>query len=222
MRRENVMVWGLTPFSPGDLRGCLELLVKELQELWMGVKIGAHDVRAALICVANDTPAARKVSAFLGVGASAGCHRCEKYFLRIDGTSAASYTDFSPSPKRTAESVARHAAAYKAFATKDQAEGHAQLTGVRYTPLLALPYFQPALMTIVDAMHSLFLGVAKNLIATWRSMPLRSKPLSHNHNEFADSAPQPFRFIRPPFPSVPCPRVDGLPGTTRPCCSACF
>ena len=34
-------------------------------------------------------------------------------------------------------------------------------TGVRYTILLELPYFDPARMCIIDPMHNLFLGTAK-------------------------------------------------------------
>ena len=39
--------------------------------------------------------------------------------------------------------------------------------GVRYSTLLALPYFDPVRFTAIDAMHNLFLGTAKHCFGLW-------------------------------------------------------
>ena len=39
--------------------------------------------------------------------------------------------------------------------------------GVRYLILLALPYFDTVLFTVVDVMHNLFLGTVKRLFQLW-------------------------------------------------------
>ena len=61
-------------------------LVEELQNLWDGVEMSIHSfdetktVRCALLCVACDIPAVRKVCGFLGYSATLGCSRYLKKF----------------------------------------------------------------------------------------------------------------------------------------------
>ena len=72
-----------------ELNSYLEPLVEELSNLWIDIKCIANinkqdvtvTVRAALLCVACDLPAARKVFGFLGHNAALGCSRCLKSFL---------------------------------------------------------------------------------------------------------------------------------------------
>ena len=40
-------------------------------------------------------------------------------------------------------------------------------TGIRYSALVELPYFDPIRFTIVDPMHNLFLGTAKRIMKIW-------------------------------------------------------
>ena len=81
-KRENVIYfhhWNLslqhTFLSP---------IVKELQELWQGVRFCTSEspsykvlIRGALICAACDIPAARKLCGFKGHN---GCSKCSKHF----------------------------------------------------------------------------------------------------------------------------------------------
>ncbi len=39
--------------------------------------------------------------------------------------------------------------------------------GVRYSILLALPYFDPIKFTVIDPMHNLFLGTGKHVFKVW-------------------------------------------------------
>ena len=62
----------------------LKPLVKELQDLWKGVEMCVNDdgrmltlaVKGALMCVACDLQAGRKICGFLGTSAALGCSRC--------------------------------------------------------------------------------------------------------------------------------------------------
>ena len=47
--------------------------------------------------------------------------------------------------------------------------------GVRYSVLLALPYFSAVRFTVVDVMHNLFLGTAKRMFQLWVSNDLLNK-----------------------------------------------
>ena len=39
--------------------------------------------------------------------------------------------------------------------------------GVRYSILVALPYFDPIRFTVVDPMHNLYLGTGKHMFKVW-------------------------------------------------------
>ena len=80
-KRENVMLIGLIEGEPKhDLNSILKPAVDELLQLWKGIWISMKFVRVALICVACDIPAARKIAGFMGHNATRGCSRCLKHF----------------------------------------------------------------------------------------------------------------------------------------------
>ena len=64
----------------------LHPLVQELLKFWEGVNINivasckSVKVRCALLCVACDIPASRKVCGFLSHSANYGCSKCLKNF----------------------------------------------------------------------------------------------------------------------------------------------
>ena len=84
---ENTILVGVIPGPrepPKTMNSYLTPLVRELKQLWSGVLITNSlglpiMVRAALICVACDIPASRKVSGFLSHSAYHGCSRCLKH-----------------------------------------------------------------------------------------------------------------------------------------------
>ena len=51
--------------------------------------------------------------------------------------------------------------------------------GLRYSILLALPYFDPVRFCIIDAMHNLFLGTGKHAFAVWLESGVLSKESLH-------------------------------------------
>lgn len=48
-------------------------------------------------------------------------------------------------------------------------------TGIKYSILTELPYFNPIQFTIVDPMHNLFLGTAKHMMKIWMERNLITK-----------------------------------------------
>jgi hypothetical protein len=60
----------------------LDPLVQEIIELDKGLNITNIKVRARLLCVACDVPAARKIGGFLSFSACYGCSKCLKLFPR--------------------------------------------------------------------------------------------------------------------------------------------
>ena len=76
------------PTEPkNNINSYLKPLVDDLNELWSGVLLETNGnmMRAALIAVSCDLPAARKVSQFLGHKANKGCSRCEFEAQRENG-----------------------------------------------------------------------------------------------------------------------------------------
>ena len=87
-KRENILIIGLLPGPsepPLTINTYLSPLVSELLTLWRGHTFKTPDnnpvlVRCALLCVACDLPAGRKVCGFLSYNANLGCTRCYHNF----------------------------------------------------------------------------------------------------------------------------------------------
>lgn len=153
-----------------DINSYLNPMVKELLSLWDGEHFQVHSfsdkqlVRGALICIACDLPAARKVAGFLSHSAAYGCSKCMKKFPGGFGSK-----DYSGFERNTwpARSNITHRAAIEIINNKpnktqrNQAESE---YGCRYSALLKLGYFDPVRMVVVDPMHNLFLGSAKHVM----------------------------------------------------------
>ena len=86
--QENIIICGLIP-GPKEpsynINSFIEPIVTGLQHWWRVTEStlphGKIKIRAALICVACDSPATRKVGGFLSHTAKKGCFRCHKTFL---------------------------------------------------------------------------------------------------------------------------------------------
>lgn len=183
---ENIIIVGIIPgpHEPSKhINSYLTPLVEELRDLWSGVvlRVGESEqciiIRAALICVACDIPASRKVCGFLGHQAFRGCSKCLKGFPVDSFGEKADYSGFDRDnwPLRDPNTHRQHAFSHKAARTaSDQAELERE-HGVRYSVLLQLPYFDPVRMCIIDPMHNLLLGTAKHMVSIWRDKDILSK-----------------------------------------------
>ena len=111
-KQENVLLFGLIPGAKEPkyhLNSMLNPLVQELLRFWEGIDIYVHSsqisvkVRCALLCVACDIPASKKVCGFLGHAANYGCSKCLKQFPGDIGEKDYSGFIRSSWPKRTLE-----------------------------------------------------------------------------------------------------------------------
>uniref|UniRef100_A0A1X7T8B4 Uncharacterized protein n=1 Tax=Amphimedon queenslandica TaxID=400682 RepID=A0A1X7T8B4_AMPQE len=82
-----------------NINSFLKPIVNDLLKLWTGVCLKAPNcttaiVRAALICVGCDVPAARKACGFFGHRATMGCSRCLLVFPTEKFGEKADYYNF--------------------------------------------------------------------------------------------------------------------------------
>ena len=144
--------------------------VKELKTLWQGVSFRVPGdtgeqtrmFRGALIGVACDIPATRKLCGFLGHSANLGCSKCLVEFS--EGFNLKNYSNFNKHTWKLRSEPEHRSDVEKTIAAKNKTE-MARLEskyGCRYTKLLDLPYFDPVRMHLIDPMHNLYLGTAKH------------------------------------------------------------
>ena len=89
-KEENVILVGIIPVpsEPSlNINSYLSPLVDKFLLLWDGVRIRHHDspaipelFKGALLCVACDIPASRKLCGFTGCQFKMGCNKCYKEF----------------------------------------------------------------------------------------------------------------------------------------------
>lgn len=95
-KQENTILLGLIPGPcepKHDINSFLDPFVEELLKFWNGIDMsvfgnGTKKIGCALLCVACDLPAGRKVCGFLGRNARLGCTRCYKEFSGTVGSMA--------------------------------------------------------------------------------------------------------------------------------------
>ena len=134
----------------------LQPLIDDLTRLWTGLPLiqgSSQLVKAALVAVAADLPAVRKVTQFLGHKANLGCARCKFRAEREPGTVGAtgkmSYYTSTTSESRNHEEVAEQAEEFKNAVSRTDAAAIATRNGVRYSELVRLPYFDMIRMVSV-------------------------------------------------------------------------
>ena len=122
------------------------------------------NIRAALILVSCDIPAARKICGH--VSALVSCHRCEKkanYENRQHNF--AGMEDMNDwFIHRNSYTYRQNAYAWRRCNSDASQKRFVKQTGVRWTELLRLPYFDPIRSTMIDPMHCLFLGIARWIV----------------------------------------------------------
>ena len=156
-----------------DVNQYLRPLVKELLELYSGVKMAVHEkqelqvVRCALIGVPCDMPAGRKACGFLSHSALLGCTKCLKVFPGSVGNK--DYSGFDREKWKARTNADHRSKISQIQGAKSATERNTLESkfGCRYSVLLQLPYFDPTHMLIIDPMHNLFLGTAKRMKTIW-------------------------------------------------------
>lgn len=195
--RQYVLLAGVIPgpHEPKrDINSFLEPLVEELKLLWSGqhMNIGSlHEqqlVRCALICVACDLPAGKKVAGFLGHTANLGCSKCLKVFPGGVGNKDYSGFDRAMWPPRTNSNHRSATMRTKHCPNKTQRQKLESELGCRYSLLLELEYFDPVRMVVIDPMHNIFLGSAKYVMKRlWIDKGILSQAQLLEMQQFVDN-----------------------------------
>src|SRR6202789_3244416 len=166
---ENMFLSGIIP-GPKEppltaLNPYLKPLVDDLIDFWeTGVKFSQTSnykagrlVRCALLLLVCDLPGARKTAGF---ASSAHEHFCSVCHC-TRSQHGYGHLDYHMWRKRTNSECRSFASR---FETAQDEETRAQLfkqSGIRWSELLRLPYFDIVQCVVVDAMHNLFLGLIK-------------------------------------------------------------
>ncbi|GET55402.1 hypothetical protein GLOIN_2v1786147 [Rhizophagus irregularis DAOM 181602=DAOM 197198] len=174
-KRNNILILGLLPgpdeVSLHKINHYLAPIIDELKSLWEGVTLNktyecqeGKRIRAALILVSCDIPAARKICGH--IFALVSCHRCEKkanYENRQHNFAGINEMD----EWFTCRDSAQHrqdAIGWRRCNSDAARKRFVKQTGVRWSELLRLPYFDPIRFITIDPMHCLFLGIAKWIV----------------------------------------------------------
>jgi len=174
-KRENLLLIGLLPgpneVSLHKINHYLAPIVDELQSLWNGLTLDrtfehpeGRKIHAALILVSCDIPAARKICGH--VSALVSCHRCHKHANYEDNQHnfAGMQNMDEWFVSRSSTEHRENALGWRRCNSDASRKRFVKQTGVRWTELLRLPYFDPVRFTTIDPMHCLFLGIAKWIV----------------------------------------------------------
>lgn len=174
---ENVIQGGIIPSleSEPKLHTFLEPCVDELNGLWKGILLSTSlspvplRIVAALLCVAADIPATRKVCGFVGHSANRACSKCFKFFSGgfREKKDFSGFQQRSSWPKRDGVSHKRNCERLKTAKSQSEYGRLSSFYGVHISALCKLEYFDCVRFHVIDPMHNLFLGTAKYVFKLW-------------------------------------------------------
>ena len=167
-RPENMFLAGVIPGprkpSLSDINHSLKLLVDVLLEFFdPGVlysRTARHKqgcrVRAILVPVVSDMLAARQAGGFASATATYFCTQC---YLKVQDVEN---LDRKTWPPRDVVEHLEVAKQWRDAETFDRQETLFKTHGVRWSPLLDLPYWNPVLFTAIEPMHVFDAGLFQN------------------------------------------------------------
>ena len=175
---ENMYLAGLIPGRTEPPTACINNyirpLVDDLLDFWSpGVHFSrtnefrrGRTVFCALAAVVCDLPASRKVAGFAAHSHKFFCSLCyctqekgSKGCGRTDYDSGCGRTDYDSWRRRGNADSREYAERWRNAPNADTANAVFDESGVRWSELLRLPYFDPSRFVVLDAMHNLFLGL---------------------------------------------------------------
>ena len=164
---ENMFLYGVIPGPNEPPLACLNhyltYLVDELNDFWSpGVRFSrtaeyfyGRLVLAAIVCVVCDLIAARKTAGFASIKHTQMCAMCHC----TRKSHGLGNTDVHTWRRRTKQEFLDAANRHRAATDQKERKAIVDETGMRWSELLRLPYFDPSRFVVVDAMHNLFLGL---------------------------------------------------------------
>lgn len=162
-RFENMYLVGIIPgpseASVDQINHLLKPLVDDLIRFWDPGMYYSHTpnhpagrrIRCAVVPLICDLPAARQMSGFASFGATQFCSMCMQTLRQMDDT------DTSQWERRTWQHHSECAEKWRTASTDAERVKLVRKSGVRWSQLLELPYWDPTRFTLVDSMHSFFL-----------------------------------------------------------------
>ena len=162
---ENIVLLAIIP-GPREpkltVNSFLGPLVEELKDLWEGVPISLASketviVQLAVVCIASDIPAVRKLCGFASHSATLGCSKCKHTFSN-ETQSDFDRTTWEP---RTLDQHKKDANDYLGAKTGSQ-----QAELLSYSLLLELPYLDIVRFHTINPMHNILLGTSKHVMKT--------------------------------------------------------
>lgn len=175
-RVENVYLAGIIPGPSEPAADLAELdhflspLVDELLHLYhhglmlaaVTGQLSALLVRCAILALICDMPGFRKVAGFAGVKSR---HICP--FCTLGKDKKASF-DIASWKRRTPEEYLAAAERWRSCSNQKERDAELAESGIRWSELLRLPYWNPIRHGVVDSMHNLFLGnVQRHCRSIW-------------------------------------------------------
>lgn len=178
----NLFIYGFTPtpHEPKDtqLNHLLGPLMKELQDLWSGVRFSkshhhpqGRTIKVALLPLIGDTPALRKVAGLASHSANLFCAHCNLHKDNITSL------DKKMWPLKNEDTMKKDALDWRDAPTVNNRRMLLKENGVRYSVLQELPYWMPLRMTTIDVMHTFILGVVKDFCVTYLGIAIAGKAL---------------------------------------------
>ena len=163
LKKENIFIVGIIPgpHEPSlSINTYLKPLVDELEVLWKDgicLKSAASPLfseryRCALLCVACDITASRKVGGFLAHSARKGCNKCLVDFPSMLSSEADRTSILNVGPARENDIHREIVAEVLTAPTRQDRDRTESENGVRYSELLRLPYYQPIQFVVLDPM----------------------------------------------------------------------
>ena len=164
---ENMFLFGVIPGPNEPPLACLNHyltpLVSVLEEFWSpGIGFSrtykhfyGRVAQAALVCVVCDLLAARKTIGFASIKHTQMCAMC-RCTRKSHGLGN---IDVHTWQRRTKQEFVDAAGRHQNAANEKERKQIVDETGLRWSALLRLPYFDPSRFVVVDAMHNLFLGL---------------------------------------------------------------
>lgn len=158
---DNIFLYCVFPGSPNTERSnhIIAPLVDQLVQFWAGIQYsstndcpGGRTVRAILGPLICDLVAARQVAGHAShCSKSALCTVCYASTTNIESP--------IPLPLRTYEDQRKAAEKWKNAGTIEERDAAFAASGVRYSELLRLEYWNPTKMVVADSLHQLILGI---------------------------------------------------------------
>ena len=177
-KEENVILAGIIPGpnEPKRINPFLSPLVDDLTLLYNGISfknsssfLGLTSIRATLACITCDLPATRKVCGFSNFNGTMGCSKCLKKFITPSFGNKPQYGGFDCDwTARDIDSHKQYASQYQTANTNSDQKKIMRESGVKYSELLRIPYFDIVRLHVIDPMHNIFLGLAKHTIKVWK------------------------------------------------------